>query len=103
MTDRESELRRLAERVCQREAVADAYLAKSFTDRHLVVDLRGDGTVPADLVDLLAEHDLHGANEVYGHGDDGEGRSFMGEVGDANRHHFVDVRTRGDHQSYVVD
>ena len=35
-------------------------------------------------------------------GDDEQG-SFAGAVGDATRHHFVDVQTRGAHQSYVVD
>jgi hypothetical protein len=30
--------------------------------------------------------------------------SFAGAVGDdTTRHQFVDVRTRGDHQSYVVE
>ena len=99
--DREAELRRLAARLCERDGVTDAYLAKSFTDRHLVVDLREGGSVPSDLVDLLASHDLRGANEVYDR--EGADRSFMGSVGDASRHHFVDVRTRGDHQSYVVE
>lgn len=101
MTDRGAELRRLVARLSEREAVEDAYLAKSFTDRLLVVDLRAGASVPPDLVALLAEHDLYGANEVYDR--EGTDRSFMGSVGGANRHHFVDVRTRGDHQSYVVE
>jgi hypothetical protein len=42
-----------------------------------------------------------GANEVYG--EDGSDVSFAGTVGDTARHQFVDVRTRGDHQSYVVE
>jgi hypothetical protein len=101
MTDRAAELRRLVARLSEHEDVEDAYLAKSFTDRLLVVDLRADAPVPPELVDRLAEHDLYGANEVYDR--EGADRSFMGEVGGANRHHFVDVRTRGDHQSYVVE
>lgn len=32
-----------------------------------------------------------------------EDPSFAGDVGDAERHKFVDVLTRGDHQSYVCE
>jgi hypothetical protein len=53
------------------------------------------------MADALAEYDLVGANEVYGEGD--VEVSFAGAVGDATRHQFADVRTRGDHQSYIVE
>ena len=99
MADRETELRTVAERLRTHDAVDDAFLAKSFTDQLLVVDVAGDG-LPEEVIDRLAAHDLHGVNEVYG--DDGT-RSFAGRVGEGTRHQFVDVRTRGDHQSYVVD
>ena len=82
------------------EAVDDAFLAKSFSDRLLIVDVGDDDGVPVDVADRLATHDLHAADGVYG---DDEGTSFVGAVGDATRHHFVDVRTRGTHRSYVVD
>lgn len=100
MTDREAELEALASTLRDRDAVEDAWLAKSFTDRLLVVDLRAE-TLPEDLRSLLADHDLYGANEVYGL-DDGRS-SFMGGADGTARHQFVDVRTRGEHQSYVVD
>lgn len=101
MTDREAELRDLASRVRECDAVADAWLAKSFTDRLLVVDVRADATLPADLRRDLADRDLRGANAVYGEA--AEDPSFAGDVGDAERHQFVDVLTRGDHQSYVCE
>lgn len=101
MTDRAAALRDLAARLRTREVVADAFPAKSFTDRLLIVDLRPGESLPPAMEDLLAEHGLRGANEVYG-GSDGD-QSLLGQVGDSTRHHFVDVRTRGDHQSYVID
>lgn len=101
MTDRRTELRELVARVRERDAVEDAWLAKSFTDRLLVVDVAADASLPADLAEELADYDLRGANEVYG--TDADRQSFAGTLGDATRHQFVDVRTRGDHQSYVLD
>jgi hypothetical protein len=99
--DRTAELRRLAADVREDAAVADAWLAKSFTDRLLVVDLTTE-TVPDHVRERLHEHDCYGANEVYD--TDAGDASFAGVVGDdATRHQFVDVRTRGDHQSYVVE
>ena len=100
-TDRRTELQRLAGRIREYDAVDDAFLAKSFTDRLLILDLAGEGEVPSGIEDRLAEHDLRGANEVYDEGDDAV--AFAGAVGETTRHHFVDVRTRGEHQSYVVD
>lgn len=100
MTDRTATLRDLAERIAEYEAITDAWVAKSFTDQLLVVDVAVDEQLPEAVVELLADHGLRGANEVYE--TDGPDTSFMGDVGDANRHQFVDVRTRGDHQSYVV-
>jgi len=100
MTDRESELRAFAARLREREVVADAFLAKSFTDRILVVDAEGD--LPASVRERLDARDFRAAGEVYGAAADGA-RSFVGDVDDGTRHHFVDVRTRGDHQSYVVE
>lgn len=101
MTEREAELRRLAATIREHDSVADAFLAKSFTDRLLVVDLQSDGELPSAVVASLRDHDLRGANEVYGAGSDDA--SFAGTVGDGTRHQFVDVRTRGDHQSYVAE
>lgn len=100
MTDREAELHRLAGELRDHETIDDAFLAKSFTDHHLIVDV-SDDTVPEDVTKRLAEHDLYGADGVYG--DETGDRSFAGTVGDGTRHHFVDVRTRDSHRSYVVD
>jgi hypothetical protein len=97
--DRRTRLRALADDLCAHDAVADAWLAKSFTDRLFVVDPEPDADMPAEIPERLAAHDLYGANEVY---DVDEG-SFAGVVAGANRHQFVDVCTRGDHQSYVLE
>jgi hypothetical protein len=101
MTDRESTLRELASRAREYDAVADAFLAKSFTDRMIVVDLCGADAVPEELVALLEANGCYGANEVYDR--DAEDGSSAGTVDGADRHEFVDTETRGDHRSYVVD
>jgi hypothetical protein len=101
MTDRAAELRRLAARLRERAVVNDAFLAKSFTDRLLILDVCQGEAVPDDMVQLLADHGLHGAETVYD--DEDAARSFTGDVGESTRHHFVDVETRGSHQSYVVE
>jgi hypothetical protein len=99
--DRATRLRELADEVCEHAAVTDAWLAKSFTHRLFVVDLEPDADLPDAVAERLAENDLYGANEVYDV--DEVAGSFAGAVADANRHQFVDVRTRGDHRSYVLD
>ncbi|MBZ6494987.1 hypothetical protein [Natrinema longum] len=101
MTDREALLQDLARRLREYDAVNDAFLAKSFTDRHLILDLEDGHSLPGELRDLLADHDLQGANEEYDTG--GDDPSFAGDLEDGTRHQFVDTRTRGDHQSYVVE
>ncbi|ELY65472.1 hypothetical protein [Natrinema versiforme] len=101
MSDREAALEDLATRLRGYDAVADAFIAKSFTDQHLILDLEEGTSVPQAVRELLVDHDLRGANEVYGNG--GENPSFAGDLDRGTRHQFVDTRTRGDHQSYVVD
>jgi hypothetical protein len=101
MTEREKELRRLAAEFREHDVVTDAFLAKSFTDHLLIVDVQCGESIPRGIVESLREHDLVGANEVYD--DSGTDVSFAGSVGNATRHQFVDVLTRGDHQSYVVE
>ncbi|MGB9955583.1 hypothetical protein ACOZ4B_04210 [Haloferax prahovense] len=98
MSERTTELRQLTTELRTHDDVDDAFLAKSFTDRHVIVDIKGDSGVPSNVANRLAAHGLRGADEVYG---DDEHGSFAGAVGDATRHHFVDVQTRGAHQSYV--
>lgn len=98
--ERASRLRELAATLRSAEDVVDAFVAKSFTDRHVVVDLDGEG-VPAHVKQRLTSHDLHRAREVYG---DGRGEQFFAsDIGDAVRYHFVDIQTCGEHQSYVVE
>ncbi|WP_226482135.1 hypothetical protein [Natrinema amylolyticum] len=101
MSDREETLRDLADRLREYDAVADAFVAKSFTDHHLMVDLERRESVPTEIRDLLAAHDLRGSNAEYDTETDDP--SFAGDLGDGTRHQFVDTQTRGDHQSYVVD
>lgn len=101
MTDRKAELRELAADLTEHDRITDAFLAKSFTDQLLIVDVSDGESIPPALADRLAEHDLRPADAVYEDADGG--RSTLGDVGSATRHHFVDVRTRGSHRSYVVE
>lgn len=99
--DRGAELRELASRARDHAAVADAFVATSFTDQLLVVDLESTTEgVPPGLVTLFAEHGCYGANEVYDR--DGDG-SDAGAFSGRERHQFVDTETRGEHRSYVVE
>jgi hypothetical protein len=100
VTDREAELRQLTADLRNHGAIDDAFLAKSFTDRLVIVDVDDGADVPSGVSERLAEVDLRPADAVYG---DDAGSSFAGAIGGATRHHFVDVRTRGSHRSYVVD
>lgn len=101
MTDREAKLQALIEVLCEYDPVDDAFVAKSFTDRLVVVDLHQDEPLPETVEQSLREYGLCGANAVYATGDTDQ--SFAGIVGNGTRHQFVDMQTRGDHQSYVVD
>lgn len=101
MSDRETELRELAATLGERPPIVDAWVAKSFTDQLLVIDLQPGAALPSAVRDLLAAHDLSGINEVYDI--DETDRSLVGAATDVNRHQFVDIQTRGEHQSYVID
>ena len=94
MSDRETELRRLTADIRDHEAIDDAFLAKSFTDRLVIIDVSDSDAVPAEVRSRLAEYDVHTAEREYGGGGNG---SSAGNVGDATRHHFIDVQTRGSH------
>lgn len=100
MDERKAKLDELVADICEHEAIADAFLAKSFTDRLVIIDVGECDEVPESVVERLAENGLHAAEGVYG---DDEDSSFAGSLGDGARHHFVDVQTRGSHQSYVVE
>lgn len=102
MNDRADALRDLADRFAERERVRDAWTAKSFTDRLFVVEVAPDARLPDAVRARLHDHDLREANEVY----DVAGAAdadFAGELADSRRYRFVDVRSRGDLQSYVVE
>ncbi|WP_255152504.1 hypothetical protein [Halorarius halobius] len=91
----------LLARLRDHDAVVDAWDAKSFTDRLVVLELDAGASVPRDVRATLADHGFRGSNAVYD--TDADHPSFAGTVGGVDRHRFVDTRTRGDHQSYVVE
>jgi hypothetical protein len=101
MNDRETELRQLAERLCNYDPIVDAWTAKSFTDRLFVVEVESGTDIPASVRERLVDHGLRGYNEVYDvSGADG---AFAGRLERGDRYQFVDVRERGQLQSYVVE
>lgn len=99
--DRGEQLRALAEELTECEDVVDAWTAKSFTDRLFVVEVEEDRDLPAAVEERLREHGLRGYNEVHDVG--AEGPAFAGDLAGGDRYRFVDVRARGELQSYVVD
>ena len=101
MTDRQADLQALVERCQRREGVLDAWLAKSFTDLLVVVEVPDDESVPEDVLDDLAAHGLVGYNEV--HEVSAADAASAGDLPDRERYRFVDLDSRGTQQSYVVD
>ncbi|WP_459192161.1 hypothetical protein [Halosimplex sp. J119] len=102
MGERAAELSALADRLPEREGVRDAWTAKSFTDRLFVVEIPEAGSLSEDLRWTLHEHDLREANEVY-EVDGVEDADYAGDLSDGRRYRFVDVQSRGEMQSYVVE
>jgi hypothetical protein len=101
MTDRAAALRSLADRLPEEDGITDAWTAKSFTDRLFVVEVPTEGELPDEVRRRLHDHDLREANEVYGV--DAPDADFAGRLADGRRYRFVDVRERGELQSYVVE
>jgi len=101
VTDRTDVLRSLVADLELRDDISDAWTAKSFTDRLFVVEVAPDAELPVEVRRTLHEHDLREANEVYGV--DAPDADFAGELADGRRYRFVDVRERGELQSYVVE
>jgi hypothetical protein len=101
VTDRERTIQDLVSDIRTHDAVDDAFLAKSFTDRLLILDSNEVDGVPDEIVVRLREYGFHSAQAVYG--ESSGHTSTLGNVGDATRHHFVDTETRGSHQSYVLE
>lgn len=101
MTDRKQELRALSTQLCEHDTVVDAWTAKSFTDRLFVVEIETGTDLPVDVQERVLDHGLQGYNEV--HNVDAADDAFAGELDRGDRYQFVDVRTRGQLQSYVVE
>jgi len=101
MDDRERELRELADWLCEKEAIVDAWTAKSFTDRLFIVEVECDTDLSSDIRQRLLDHGLQGYNEV--HDVSATDEAFAGELQRGDRYQFVDVRERGALQSYVVE
>lgn len=101
MTERSGALRSLAAGLAERDDVTDAWTAKSFTDRLFVVEVGPDAKLPDEVRSRLHDHDLREANDVYGV--DAADADFAGRLADGRRYRFVDVRERGELQSYVVE
>jgi hypothetical protein len=102
MTDRGEKLRGLAEQLKDEEGVRDAWVAKSFTDRLLVVVTPPDERLPSTVRLLLRSWNLRGYEEVYDL-DGATDANFGGHTADGEWYRFVDVRDQGELQSYVVD
>ncbi|WP_415381377.1 hypothetical protein [Halosimplex sp. TS25] len=102
MDGRAAELSALADRLCEREGVRDAWTAKSFTDRLFIVEVPEAGSLPDGVRASLHDSDLREANEVYGVGGVADA-DYAGDLSDGRRYRFVDVRSRGEMQSYVVE
>lgn len=68
MTDRKAKLRDLADELRERNCVDDAFVAKSFTDRLLIVDVTREGSIPVDIERELTALDLRGVDDAYGDG-----------------------------------
>jgi hypothetical protein len=101
MTDTQADLETLVERCQRREGVLDAWLAKSFTDLLVVVEVPDDASVPEEVLDDLSAHGLVGYNEV--HEVSATDAASAGDLPDRERYRFVDLDSRGTQQSYVVD
>lgn len=101
MDDREAELRELAADLVEREAIADAWLAKSFTDRLFVVELEVDEELPTPIREELLAAGLQPYNDL--HDVPAMDAAFAGDLDGARRYRFVDVQSRGSLQSYVVE
>ncbi|MDS0284423.1 hypothetical protein [Haloarcula onubensis] len=65
VTDRERQIRELVADIRTHETVDDAFLAKSFTDRLLILDINGTDGIPEEIVARLRERDFYSAETVY--------------------------------------
>jgi len=102
MSDRAAALSALADRLAEGDGVTDAWTAKSFTDRLFVVEVPSDWSLPETVRETLHDNGLREADDVYDI-DGAEGADFAGDLADGRRYRFVDVESRGEMQSYVVE
>lgn len=86
---RRDELEALADRVAAIDGVERSWVAKSFQDTLLFVEVPSERALPDAVVELLDERGLTGANEAYGI--DATGASDAGNLGDYEQHRFVDT------------
>jgi len=90
--DRRETLEALAETLADREAVTRAWVANSFENRLLFVEVAREEGLPTDVRERIEAHGLRGANDAYGI--EGGEDSFMGAVGDGDQHCFLDVERK---------
>lgn len=86
---RRDELEALADRVAAIDGVERSWVAKSFQDTLLFVEVPSERALPDAAAELLENRGLTGANEAYGI--DATGASDAGNVGDYEQHRFVDT------------
>jgi pyruvate carboxylase len=101
MTDREQELRELADDLREHDTIVDVWTAKSFTDRLFVVEVEPGTDLPGTVRERLLDHGLQGYNDV--HDVNAADDAFAGALDRGDRYQFVDVQSRGQLQSYVVE
>ena len=93
MTECVTELEGLAADLATHDRVEAAWLAKSFEDRVLFVEVATDEPLPAAVDDRVRKAGLVGANRVYDLAS-ADSPAFAGRVGKRDQYRFVDVRDR---------
>jgi len=87
---RRDELEAIADRVAAIDGVERSWVAKSFRDTLLFVEVPSERALPDAAAELLEDRGLTGANEAYGIDGSGDA-SDAGNVGDYEQHRFVDT------------
>jgi len=86
---RRDELEALADRIAGFDGVERSWVAESFQDTLLFVEVPSGAALPDAVARVLDERGLTGANEAYGI--DASGASDAGNVGAYEQHRFVDT------------
>jgi hypothetical protein len=66
MSDRRETLQQVASELLAYDCIDDAFLAKSFTDRLLILDVEQSAQLPEPARETLRGNDLRGIEGVYG-------------------------------------